>query len=117
MITSHFPLHPASYPSVHIDAYNHALKQAKVEGKALPPVIWANALARGGIAGAGLCHLEREGLKFLAPVGQEGTSCHDTVVKQIANTSQPSLRFFFPGSIFGHIERLPGSSHRDDYQG
>lgn len=72
LITSHFPLHPPSYPSLHIDTYNHALKKARAEAKELEPVIWVQTLVRGGMAGAGLCHLEREGLRYLVPVGQEG---------------------------------------------
>jgi len=74
LITSHFPLHPASYPSVHIDAYNHALKRARIDGTELPQIVWVQHMARGGMSGGGLCHLEREGLRYLVPVGQEGKS-------------------------------------------
>lgn len=66
LITSNFPSHPLSYPSVHIDAFNHALKKSR--GSELEPVLWVNTLGNG----AGLCHVEREGLRFLVPVGQEG---------------------------------------------
>ncbi|WWC89889.1 uncharacterized protein L201_004818 [Kwoniella dendrophila CBS 6074] len=73
LISSHFPLHPPSYPSLHIDSFNTARKKAITNDEELEPVIWVNTLARGGssMSGAGLCHVQREGLFFLVPVGQE----------------------------------------------
>ncbi|WWD10014.1 hypothetical protein V865_008147 [Kwoniella europaea PYCC6329] len=73
LISSHFPLHPPSYPSLHIDTFNSARKKAIADDEELDPVIWVNTLSRGGgsMSGAGLCHVEREGLYFLVPVGQE----------------------------------------------
>ncbi|KAL7424168.1 hypothetical protein Q5752_001754 [Cryptotrichosporon argae] len=81
LITSNFPAHPPSYPSIHIDAFNHALRKARDAGAELEPVIWVNALARvageasasAGVAavGAGLCHVERDGVRFLVPVAAE----------------------------------------------
>ncbi|WWD16046.1 hypothetical protein CI109_100471 [Kwoniella shandongensis] len=73
LITSHFSTHPPSYPSLHIDAFNTARQRSIAQDKELDPVIWVNTLSRtgGGMSGAGLCHLEREGLFFLVPVGQE----------------------------------------------
>ena len=78
LITSHFPLHPASYPSVHIDAYNHALKRARVDNVEVPAIVWVQNMVRGGMSGGGLCHLEREGLRYLVPVGQEGELLHES---------------------------------------
>lgn len=78
IITSHFPSHPPSYPSVCIDAFNHATSKylnepsTSSKGRDLDPVIWVNTLNKGGMGGAGICHLQREGLRFLVPVGQEG---------------------------------------------
>jgi AP-3 complex subunit mu len=37
-------------------------------------VIWVNTLNKTGMGGAGICHIQREGLRFLVPVGQEGMS-------------------------------------------
>ncbi|RSH93999.1 hypothetical protein EHS25_006652 [Saitozyma podzolica] len=89
IITSNFPSHPPSYSAIHIDAFNHALKLRPDSGAgaALPggyagvePVIWVNTLSRTagesvgmgvGMGGAGLCHLEREGLRFLVPISHE----------------------------------------------
>ena len=91
IITSHFPTHPPSYPSVHIDAYNHALKSSS-SSSPLPSVIWVNTLSRlgsshdwVGMGGAGLCHLEREGLRFLVPVGHEGelSSCNVSFLNDV----------------------------------
>ena len=43
----------------------------------LDPILWVNTLSREGMmVGAGLCHLEREGLRYLVPVGHEGGSIH-----------------------------------------
>lgn len=88
IITSHFPSHPPSYPSVCIDAFNHAAKSQLSEPSSsssrateLDPVLWANTLSKTGtngtghgmgMGGTGICHLQREGLRFLVPVGQEG---------------------------------------------
>jgi hypothetical protein len=83
IVTSHFPSHPPSYPSVCIDAFNHAQSSQKqvsdpstsTQGS-LSPVIWVNTLNRlgagVGMGGAGICHIQREGLRFLVPVGHEG---------------------------------------------
>ncbi|KAK8869688.1 hypothetical protein IAR55_000256 [Kwoniella newhampshirensis] len=73
LITSHFSTHPPTYASLHIDAFNTARQRSSSLGKELDPVLWVNTLSRsgGGMSGAGLCHLEREGLYFLVPVGQE----------------------------------------------
>ncbi|WWC60961.1 uncharacterized protein I303_103538 [Kwoniella dejecticola CBS 10117] len=73
LISSHFALHPPSYPSLHIDSFNTARKKAMADDEELEPVIWVNTLARGGgsMSGAALCHVQREGLCFLVPVGQE----------------------------------------------
>ncbi|CAD6591025.1 MAG: hypothetical protein TREMPRED_005960 [Tremellales sp. Tagirdzhanova-0007] len=75
LITSHFSTHPPSYPSVHIDAFNHALKLTQSSSEELDPVLWVNTLSRVngsmGMTGAGLCHVEREGLRFLVPVAHE----------------------------------------------
>jgi AP-3 complex subunit mu len=83
IVTSHFPSHPQSYPSVCIDAFNHASQKhindpsTSTRGS-LDPVIWVNTLNRTGMGvgmgGAGICHIQREGLRFLVPVGQEGGS-------------------------------------------
>lgn len=59
---------------MHIDAFNHALKRSRADGVELEPIIWVNTLLRGGMGGGGLCHLEREGLRYLVPVGHEGES-------------------------------------------
>lgn len=101
IIASNFPSHPPSYSAIHIDAFNHALKLSRSRsalnsnsnshsgaGAGLPggqndvePVIWVNTLSRTagesvgmgvGMGGAGLCHLEREGLRFLVPISHEG---------------------------------------------
>ena len=76
LITSHFSTHPPSYPSVHIDAFNHAVKKSRASDNELEPVLWVNTLSRSGggigMTGAGLCHVERDGLRFLVPVGHEG---------------------------------------------
>lgn len=38
----------------------------------LDPVLWVNALGRTGTgAGAALCHLERDGLRYLVPLSDE----------------------------------------------
>ncbi|KAI9637856.1 adaptor complex subunit medium chain 3 [Dioszegia hungarica] len=82
LISSHFPQHPPSYATSHIDTFNHALKVAQASPSTssstkaeLEPILWVNALSRGaagvGMGGAGLCHVEREGLRFLVPVGRE----------------------------------------------
>jgi AP-3 complex subunit mu len=79
IVTSHFPSHPPSYPSVCIDAFNHASQKhisdpsTSTRGS-LDPVIWVNTLNKTGMGGAGICHIQREGLRFLVPVGQEGAS-------------------------------------------
>lgn len=85
LITSHFPNHPPSYPSVCIDAFNHASLRHLAEPSSskqvdIEPVLWVNTLSRAGggagmgvgMGGAGICHIQREGLRFLVPVGQEG---------------------------------------------
>lgn len=115
LITSHFPLHPPSYPSVHIDTYNHALKRARAENEDLEPVIWVQTMVKGGgMAGAGLCHLEREGLRYLVPVGQEGESTSQSLS---LTYSQSPLCILILGSFLGYINRLSGRGHGDDYQG
>ena len=83
LITSHFAHQPPSYASVHVDAYNHHSKQASASSllseTSLPAVLWVNTLTKAastsgqtGSGGAGLCHVQREGLKFLVPLGEEG---------------------------------------------
>jgi AP-3 complex subunit mu len=67
LISSHFVSHPPSYPSIHIDTFNHLLRRSRIDNTQLEPVLWVS-----GISGAGLCHLEKEGLRFLCPVSQEG---------------------------------------------
>ncbi|ODN98475.1 AP-3 complex subunit mu [Cryptococcus wingfieldii CBS 7118] len=69
IISSNFSSHAPSYPSLHIDAYNAARKRTAE----LDPVLWVNTLDNGrtGMAGAGLCHSQRDGLCFLIPVGLE----------------------------------------------
>ncbi|WVQ78401.1 hypothetical protein IAT38_000487 [Cryptococcus sp. DSM 104549] len=83
LITSNFQSHLPSYPSLHIDAFNAARRKISTDKRKeeLEPVLWVNTLSSGGaagggggrvgLAGAGLCHLERDGLYFLVPVGQE----------------------------------------------
>ncbi|WOO77123.1 AP-3 complex subunit mu-1 [Vanrija pseudolonga] len=94
LITSNFASHPPSYPLIHIDAFNHAVASARAEvtegkgtangasksatalGVELEPVLWVNALGRigpGGVgaSGAALCHIERDGLRYLVPVSED----------------------------------------------
>lgn len=48
----------------------------------LDPILWVDNLAIGeasgsvGMGGAGLCHIEKEGLRFLVPIGREGNAQH-----------------------------------------
>lgn len=88
LITSHFAHQPPSYAAVHVDAYNHharslahssASPSGVADGSSLPAILWVDTLtkaattsAQAGSGGAGLCHVQREGLKFLVPLGQEG---------------------------------------------
>lgn len=86
LISSHFPQHPPSYATSHIDTFNHALKLSQASpssstsiGGELEPIIWVNTLSKGagggvGMGGAALCHVEKEGLRFLVPVGHERES-------------------------------------------
>lgn len=69
LITSHFAGHPAAYPAIFTDALNHALSSARMTGEELEPVIWVNTLSSGG--GAALCHIERDGLRYLVPLSNE----------------------------------------------
>ncbi|ORX40010.1 putative adaptor complex subunit medium chain 3 [Kockovaella imperatae] len=72
LITSHFSLHPPTYPSIHIDTFNHLRKQSIARSKVLDSVIGVNAIDNDGRElGTGLCWLEREGLKFLVPISEE----------------------------------------------
>jgi AP-3 complex subunit mu len=87
LISSHFPQYPPSYATSHIDSFNHALKLSQTSPSSskslsaeLEPILWVNALSRDaiggvGMGGAGLCHVEKEGLRFLVPVGHERECC------------------------------------------
>ncbi|BEJ03325.1 hypothetical protein CcaverHIS641_0105000 [Cutaneotrichosporon cavernicola] len=67
LITSHFAHHPAAYPAIFTDAFNHEFSRARKDGRDLEPVLWAHS-AGGGVA---LCHLERDGLRYLVPISAE----------------------------------------------
>lgn len=78
LITSHFAGHPAAYPAIFTDAFNHELAKARdpasrkdgAKGRArLEPVLWVNS--PGANAGVALCHLERDGLRYLVPLSDE----------------------------------------------
>jgi hypothetical protein len=55
-----------------------------------------NALSRGaagvGMGGAGLCHVEREGLRFLVPVGHERELFGTGLMDRKLIISESSLR-------------------------
>lgn len=80
MITSNFTTHPPSYAAIHVDAFNHALSQQRslaakadcdAEVTELEPVLWVNSFSRSGGNGSALCHIERDGLRYLVPVSGE----------------------------------------------
>jgi AP-3 complex subunit mu len=77
LITSHFASHPPSYAAVHTDAFNHELARVRASGEQvkLEPVLWVNTLRKGasgtGASGAALCHVERDGLRYLVPISDE----------------------------------------------
>lgn len=64
-----------------MDAFNHALSKQRAalaakdtEGEVaeLEPVIWVNSFSRtGGSGGSALCHIERDGLRYLVPISTE----------------------------------------------
>ncbi|WVR05293.1 hypothetical protein IAU60_002306 [Kwoniella sp. DSM 27419] len=121
LISSHFPLHPPSYPSLHIDAFNTARKKALLSGEPLQPVLWVNTLARGGgaMAGAALCHVMREGLCFLVPVGQEVNplfafsfldSFLDTLKEYLGDITETTLKDNFD-IIYMLIEEMLDEGH------
>jgi len=65
---------------VHVDAYNHELARVRAaeaagEQAKLDPVLWVNTLRKGaggtGASGAALCHIERDGLRYLVPISDE----------------------------------------------
>ncbi|KLT39843.1 clathrin adaptor, mu subunit [Cutaneotrichosporon oleaginosum] len=60
LITSHFS---SAYPAIYTDAYNHELRRARKDGRELEPVLWVHGVA--------LCHLERDGLRYLIPLTAE----------------------------------------------
>ncbi|WRT67265.1 uncharacterized protein IL334_004232 [Kwoniella shivajii] len=121
LISSHFPLHPPSYPSLHIDTFNTARKKAFAENEELEPVIWVNTLARGGgsMSGAGLCHVQREGLCFLVPIGQEVNplfafafldSFLDTLREYLGDISETNIKDNFD-IIYMLIEEMLDEGH------
>lgn len=100
IITSHFQFHPPSYPLLHIDAFVQSFQRSqssqsqsdeksnqesnengeRESRKELDPILWVhvpgrlNQLDDGDWIWAGLCHVEKEGLRFLVPISQEGQS-------------------------------------------
>lgn len=69
LITSHFAGHPAAYPAIFTDALNHAIAASRSSGEQVEPVLWVNSLRSG--SGAALCHIERDGLRYLVPLSNE----------------------------------------------
>ncbi|GMK59576.1 hypothetical protein CspeluHIS016_0801820 [Cutaneotrichosporon spelunceum] len=63
----HFAHHPAAYPAIFTDAFNHELSRARKDRRDLEPVLWVHS-SGGGVA---LCHLERDGLRYLVPLSAE----------------------------------------------
>lgn len=47
------------------------MSTARVAGDELEPVIWVNTLNSGPGSGAALCHIERDGLRYLVPLSHE----------------------------------------------
>ncbi|WWC69284.1 uncharacterized protein I206_103222 [Kwoniella pini CBS 10737] len=121
LISSHFALHPPSYPSLHIDSFNTARKKAIADDEELEPVIWVNTLARGGssMSGAALCHIQREGMYFLVPVGQEVNplfafsfldSFLDTLKDYLGDITETSIKDNFD-IIYMLIEEMLDEGH------
>ncbi len=95
IISSHFRGHPSNYPLLHIDAFNAALSRSLSsptdgpssstrQNNELEPVLWVNVPTNGmgggesgdgGWTSAALCHVEKEGLRFLVPISEEGEVC------------------------------------------
>lgn len=84
LITSNFTTHPPSYAAIHVDAFNHELSKQRAaiaaskdqnsdsKSTSLEPVIWVNSFSRsGGSGGSALCHMERDGLRYLVPISSE----------------------------------------------
>lgn len=80
LITSHFGGHPVAYPAIFTDAFNHELSKARGSGQAakerakerIEPVLWVNSAANSAAgAGVALCHVERDGLRYLVPLSDE----------------------------------------------
>jgi hypothetical protein len=84
-------------------------------------VIWVNTLSRTtpgamGMGGAGICHIQREGLRFLVPVGQEGKLRGSVDIGKLI-ISQSPVCIFIPRVILGDITRLPRGCDRNGIEG
>lgn len=83
LITSHFASHPASYAAILTDGFNHEYARAQAAESAgasgsVSPVFYVNALRRtggvssgAGASGAAVCHLLRDGLRYLVPLSDD----------------------------------------------
>lgn len=136
IISSHFRAQPQSYPLLHIDAFNAALaKSRSLEGTEstsshsgtlsndLDPIIWVNAPmggeAEGGWGSAALCHVEREGLRFLIPISQEVNpmlafafldAFLDTLTIYLGDVTETTLRDNFD-TVYMLIEEMIDEGH------
>ena len=75
IIQTNFRNSPASYPLVHIDAFNSALNKAQLSPSAdgrVEPVIFVHAPTSSERTNSVCCHVERNGLWFLCPVSVDG---------------------------------------------
>jgi hypothetical protein len=111
LISSHFPFQPPSYASVHIDTFNHLLRKAQGE---LDPVLWVS-----GLTGAALCHVEKEGLRFLCPISQEGTSRarYRERMLMMKEYSQSVIRICIPRYLHWDVGGLSGRYNRSFHKG
>jgi hypothetical protein len=69
------------------------------------------------MGGAGICHIQREGLRFLVPVGQEGKLLTTRKGGQKLISSQSPVCVFIPRVISGDFTGLLRGCDRDGIEG